>query len=371
MTAAADAAQAALAAGISVVPPREDGTKAPIAAWKDYQTTAAGPLKVAEWYAGDRAGVGVICGAVSGGLELLEFDDAAILGDFITAATGAGCKPLLTRVARGYYETTPHGHHLFYRIADGPVPGNTKLARRPKTDAEKLHAQDNVKTLIETRGEGGFVVVAPSSGRVHPTGLPYVLKRGGWDQLATITLEERAELHRLAMTFDVPLLSGLPAPRGAPSPAPRAPEAGAARPGDDYNLRGSIFELLERHGWVHLGLANDGNHQFRRPGKSDGISATWKDDQFWCWTTSAAFEAERTYTLFGVYTVLEAGGDFAEATRKLAAEGYGTSGRVPGVVTPDRSPSAGPVAPGAWEPVAGTRNAVSLADMFIRKGNAA
>lgn len=359
MTAAADAARSALAAGVSICPPREDGTKAPITAWKSFQYERATPEQVDEWYSGDRAGVGVICGAVSGGLELLEMDTADILADYIAAAKAAGIFSLLSRVAAGYYETTPHGHHLFYRVDGAPVPGNTKLARRPKTPEEQQHEHDNVQTLIETRGTGGFVVVAPSSGTVHPTGKPYTLMRGGWDTLATITPAERDQLHDLARTFDVPLLA-------TPLPSPRterqSPGSGESRPGDDYNVRGSIFELMERHGWAYIGLATDGNHQWRRPGKSDGISATWKDDQFWCWTTSSAFEAERTYTLFGVYTVLECGGDFTESTRKLAAEGYGSSGERAPRQSANPHVSTTPVAPGGWQPTPGVKRAVSLSN---------
>ena len=56
--------------------------------------------------------------------------------------------------------------------------------------------------LIETRGEGGFIIVAPSGGPVHPSGRPYVLRSGGFDTIATITPEERSDLFALARSFD-------------------------------------------------------------------------------------------------------------------------------------------------------------------------
>jgi hypothetical protein len=58
------------------------------------------------------------------------------------------------------------------------------------------------KPLIETRGEGGYLVIAPSNGRVHPTGKPYVLRRGGLATIAEITPEEREALWALARSFD-------------------------------------------------------------------------------------------------------------------------------------------------------------------------
>ena len=61
---------------------------------------------------------------------------------------------------------------------------------------------DKWKVLIETRGEGGFAVIAPSYGKVHPTGKPYQLLQGGVEQIITITSEERRTLWQLAKTYD-------------------------------------------------------------------------------------------------------------------------------------------------------------------------
>ena len=60
----ADAAWAAHAAGISVFPPREDGSKAPDGDWKPYQATVATSERIASWY-GPHSGLGFITGAVS------------------------------------------------------------------------------------------------------------------------------------------------------------------------------------------------------------------------------------------------------------------------------------------------------------------
>jgi hypothetical protein len=61
---------------------------------------------------------------------------------------------------------------------------------------------DKVKTLIETRGQGGFIILAPSHGPIHPSGQPYVLLQDGFETIATITPEERRSLFELARTFD-------------------------------------------------------------------------------------------------------------------------------------------------------------------------
>jgi len=56
--------------------------------------------------------------------------------------------------------------------------------------------------LIETRGEAGFTIVAPTHGTVHPSGLSWTLEAGGPDTVVHATAEEVAGLHELAREFD-------------------------------------------------------------------------------------------------------------------------------------------------------------------------
>ena len=146
-------------------------------------------------YRPGRSGIGLICGAISGGLELFEFEgravEAGIFLDYWQAAEDAGLGDLLERIAGGYSERSPSGGiHLLYRC---PEPKTTKLARL----ADHL-------PLIETKGEGGYVIVAPSNGKVHESGGAWELVKGGFATIVTITAEERADLHALARIFDEP-----------------------------------------------------------------------------------------------------------------------------------------------------------------------
>jgi hypothetical protein len=64
-----------------------------------------------------------------------------------------------------------------------------------------------------------------------------------------------------------------------------------------------------------------------RPGKSEGISATTNyegSDLLFVFSTSTIFEAERGYSKFAVYTLIEHGGDFHKAASALAAKGFGS-----------------------------------------------
>jgi hypothetical protein len=129
------------------------------------------------------------------------------------------------------------------------VAGNTKLASRPATESElAANPTDKVKVLIETRGEGGYCITAPSSGPVHSTGQPWRLVAGGFDSIATITDEERDELFRLARLLDQ-----------MPERAPWSPAVVAVdgdRPGDRYNDDPNVGEhvlaMILKHGWAEV-----------------------------------------------------------------------------------------------------------------------
>lgn len=318
-----DTALRALRAGLSVVPPLEDGSKAPDGKWKTYQERRPTESELQGWYANGRTGLGIVCGQVSGGLEVLDFDEPGLYQEFKLRCEQAGLGEVLERVEAGYCEHSPKAddcRHLLYRCE--AIPGNLKLACRPKRFEEKEHERDNVQVLVETRGEGGYIVTAPSSGRVHPTGRPYVLLRGGFETIDPITAEERAELHRIARTFDA-----MPRQEGREERPPPARGDGELRPGDDFNARTTWPELLEPHGWARV-FERGGETYWRRPGKAFGISATtnYKGfDLLYVFSTSAPFETERGYDRFGAYAILNHGGALGAAARALADRGFGSS----------------------------------------------
>ena len=317
------AAKAAFDAGLCVIPPREDGSKAPISEWKNYQTKRPDATQLSAWYGTNRKhGIGVITGAVSHGLECFEFDDADAYVEFKEAAGPAGLDGLVRRIEGSYCESTPNfGVHWFYYCKE--ISGNTKLARRPKQPEEKLHDKDNVKVLIETRGEGGFVITAPSHGPVHPTGKPYVADGGSLSTITTITPQERNELFRLARGFDQ-----MPPEQHQE----RRAEERTGRPGDDFNARADWEDILAPHGWQRV-YSRGTTTFWRRPGKKDGISATTNhagSDLFYVFSSSSEFEADRGYSRFSAYTILNHRGNHADAAKRLAADGYGApiAGRV-------------------------------------------
>jgi putative DNA primase/helicase len=146
-------------------------------------------------------------------------------------AEASGLGESAERIEAGYLEQSPSGgFHWLYRCPE--ISGNIKLARRPKAPDEMNDPEDKIKVLIETRGEGGYIVVAPSHGRVHPSGKRYVLLRGNFETIAAINIEERESLFELARTFDL-----MPKPQ-AKEPAAKSSGKAEGRPGDDFNVRG-------------------------------------------------------------------------------------------------------------------------------------
>lgn len=339
MTLTLDAALAWQAAGASVVRVSTDGSKRPLGAWKQYQHHAVDPGMLRTWFADGHPGVGVVTGAVSGNLEMLELEGRAmavgLMSQIRDLADASGLLDILDRVLAGYAEFTPTGgFHLYYRV-DGPIAGNTKLARRPATDDELAdNPVDKVKVLIETRGEGGFVVVAPSYGAIHPTGKAWVAVPGRTPRdIPTLTTDERDALHILAAAFDrMPDDEPVTEPRRATSD-----DTTGVRPGDAYNQKAAWRDILEPHGWVPVHRHRDVTY-WRRPGKNDGISATTgrnDADNLYVFTTSTLFDSERPYSKFAAYTLLEHRGDYSEAAKALRALGYGDPPAERGTVAHD------------------------------------
>lgn len=309
--------------GACILPAASDGTKRPALEWAGYRVQRPSREQVAAW-AATSPGIGMVCGAVSGGVEMLELEGAAVEAglhlELRRLVEAAGHADLWDRL-QTYVEITPKGGlHWIFRVDGRPVAGNTKLAKRPRIPTADNPAK--VETLIETRGEGGWTVLAPSNGATHETGRPWQLVVGHPGRVPTLTAGEVDTLHRLATTFDE--MPDLP-PAAEPRQAARTP--GELTPGDDYNRRTDWADLLVPQGWTHVDTRGRIRY-WRRPGKKISISATTgygdtEHDLLYVFTTSTEFDAERSYTKFGAHTMLEHHGDFAAAARSLRGQGYG------------------------------------------------
>ncbi len=296
-----------LDAGLCVLPAAQ--TKAPgVPSWKQYQTQLPVADELDEWFSARSVhGFGIICGAISGGLEVVDVDakndPAGTLNERVKAAVQRFTPGLWERLV---IERTPSGGlHLFYRIT--APSGNTKLAHRPD-------AKGKPAVLVETRGEGGFIVCTPSPG--------YVLKQGNLSAVPELSDDDHETLFAALRSLDE-----MPEKPAEPASTYRENSPGLT-PLDDYNARGDVLELLRAHGW-HIGTEHaDGSRSLRRPGKERGISATWnhKGRRTLCvFSSSTEFQTSpTTYSPAAVFAVLVCGGDFKQAAAELRRLGYGS-----------------------------------------------
>jgi P4 family phage/plasmid primase-like protien len=330
-----DAATDYVMSGLSVIPIRTDGTKAPaLREWKTFQQRQPTLDELEEWFVGDYNGIAIVCGAISNNLEVMDFDEDAENVFLRWSEMVASIQPdLLGRLP--VIVTPSGGRHVYYRCP--VIEGNLKLGRRAVTVAEGTEGARlidgkwaNVRTLIETRGEGGYVVAPPSPAKCHKLNRPYELVRGHLESITIISKEERDILLECARSLnDYVKDEHVFQPK---LDREFTSEIGT-RPGDEYNARADWHELLTAHGWTQA-WSSAGVSHWQRPGKSGkGISATVNyggSNKLYVFSSNASpFEFERSYDLFSAYTLLEHGGNFNAAARALAAKGYGkpTEGR--------------------------------------------
>jgi hypothetical protein len=305
-------ARSAYLAGLIVLPAAEDGSKRPaVSSWREFQQRRPSVDEIRGFDFAHRAGFGVVGGPVSGNLDPWDFDCPATFAAFVERAADCALADVVARIRAGFEAQTPSGgvRWLVRYPADLPFQ-DVVLARRPGRDGEP-----KTKTLIEITL---FSVLPPSNGGTHPSGRPYVQVSGDFTTIPAVTADERAALFDLARSFDA-------MPRREYQPAAKNAGKVGTRPGDEFNRRMSWPEILEPHEWTRVGERGDVTW-WRRPGKAIGVSATTNhagSDLFFSFTSSTEFEADKSYSKFGAYAVLQHGGDFAAAAAALAEQGYG------------------------------------------------
>ena len=126
-----------LAQGISVVPVANDGSKRPKFAWKRFESELPIPDELLMWFKDGVNGIGVVTGAVSGNLEMLELEGRAVAQkihlEITEIANNSGLKEVWEMLNSGYVEMTPSGGlHWLYKISDGEVPGKHKVGSQTR-----------------------------------------------------------------------------------------------------------------------------------------------------------------------------------------------------------------------------------------------
>ena len=289
--------------GLNVLPAIK-AQKRPVGSWQEFRTQRR---QVDAAF--DRCdALAVVCGAISGNVEIIDFDAGAVDFDDWRQRVAE----LDTNAAEALFscvlETTQSGgKHLAYRC-ETPVDGNLKLTTRT--------LDGSAKTTIETRGEGGIVIVAPTAG--------YTVVRGDWAALPVVSATTRQTFLNAARSLSetpktAPKTPTQPAP---PNVAPRSTFSGDSI-ADELRTNGELQRRLTAHGWRYVDTQGD-NERWRRPGKTDdGISATisLSKNCFYVFSSNACpFEANGAYSALQAIAALDFGGNEKEAAKHYFGE---------------------------------------------------
>ena len=326
------AARAWYDAGFAVIPCHEDGSKRPFGPWRQYQLKRPDWTLVREWLESGRfTGIGVLMGLASLNTEMAELEgplEAALqrLERVMEHARQRGFADLQTadliaRIWRGCSEQSAGGGiHLFIRVIDGPAKGNTKLAHSGQGPDRKV--------IAETRGEGGFVVVAPTTARNgHEPGTAYLFLRGSSPAgVVEVTSEERDLLYAVIQSA----LDEADTPSRITS---MSTGASSSEPGafDEYRQRTTWRDILAPAGWREGFTDADGRTHWTRPGGQsfEGTSATTLEDgPLYVFSTNAGLPTEQGLSKATVYSLLHHDGDLSAAGKALVEEGYGQASTV-------------------------------------------
>lgn len=293
-----------VAAGVSVIPV-DHTTKRPLGDWKQYQERLPEPDELDRWERMNIKAIAIVGGAVSGGVETLDFDVDGYCEAFGREVGDLVKDCPLQRTGGG-------GYQLTYRCK---TPGpNQKLAWHPDPDAHQGRT-----VAIETRGEGGYFIIPRS---VHPSGNHYELLRGDYSNIPTISNAVREVLVQAARNLDQ-----APHSRQELERMERAKESIEKRnqqqrsatdqPSviDAYNEKIGITDVLERNGYKP-----DGRGRYIRPGADRRVGGVYIDgNRSYHHSSNDPLNDGYWKTPFSAFCELEHNGVVKEAVKAAAA----------------------------------------------------
>lgn len=290
--------------GINTIAVNEN--KQAIFPWKVFQGQMVSEEELSRQMADNRAkGVAIICGSVSGNVEVIDIDTKYETYDLWEAIKGAIPHDLFLKLH--IVKTRSNGKHLIYKCE--AIEGNQKLAQRlPTLEEAKNNPSIKSYCIIETRGEGGYVVAPPTPG--------YEVEQEG---INVITSDEREVLFEIMRSFNEIFEEQVIEAHQRPS----TKEYGVS-PFDDYNRRGDIVDLMQRNGWKVVKQSSERIY-FLRPGSHAEHSGSWNIAMglFSVFSVNTPFLVQKGYKLSAVFAVMECNSDFKLAARKLLDLGFG------------------------------------------------
>jgi len=297
--------------GLKVIPVGND--KMPKGRWKSFQDEQT-TQDVEVIFFGHTESIALLTGH---GIEVIDIDvkyflehhNITNIWDSIYYAVGAETfeKLLITRTMSG-------GFHVIYKTTVSE--GNQKLASRYTLDSEKKNEHDKIKVLLETRGEGGYILIPPSQGYSFDN--PSIT----FENIPTLTNEQRNGIISACRSFDE--IQETYTQTKAAIPIEVLGDGMSTI--EAYNKMTTCDEILERNGWQKKYQSGKNIH-FVRPGKTlrEGVGCGYSPtlNLVRVFTSSTQFECNKSYNPFQVYAILEHGGDYSAAAKELYHKGIG------------------------------------------------
>lgn len=297
-----DRAKEYLKAQLSVIPTKEDKLPA-LPTWKPYQSQRIKEEEVESLFSGSNVkGLAIICGAISGSLEVIDVDTK----HDTTGALWSDLRGLIEDNLPELYkrlviaQTKSGGYHIYYKCSS--IAGNLKLATK-----------QNREVLIETRGQGGYVIAPPTPKYNYIQGEPI--------DIPTITPQERDILFSISKSFNE-LEEIKPKVNNTPSTIYNSL---GLSPFEDYNQRGDVIALLESKGWT---VVNQQGQRINllRPGSTDSkTSGNYHTGLkvLRVFSSSTEFNPDKGYSPAMVFNLLECNEDNKLTYNRLLELGYG------------------------------------------------
>jgi hypothetical protein len=293
-----------LTKGINCIAINEN--KQSLFSWKKYQKEMITPAELSKQLSDPKAkGIAMICGAVSGNMEAIDVDTKYQTYDLWSEIKAKIPEDIYSKLR--VVQTKSGGYHLIYRCEC--IEGNQKLAQRYPTDEEKTNnPHQKSLVIIETRGEGGYICAPPTDG--------YTVMQ---EEINVITLEERDLLMEVMRSFNEVIDEVVIEVHQRDT----SNDYGLS-PYDDYNKRGDVVGLLQKHGWK---VTNDTRQRtyLLRPGGTSIHSGSYNKELnlFSVFSTNTSFVPQKGYKPYAVYAILECNSDFKLAAKKLFQDGFG------------------------------------------------
>lgn len=246
----------------------------------------------------DTTGFGIVGGAVSGNLEIIDID----------VKNWSGIDTRLFQDIRSFFphlfdrlrihQSPSKGYHILYRIADHLPEGNKKLAWK----------EGAKEAALETRGEGGYVVASEAMG--------YKIVKD--NPIPVITWSERCSLIAICEGYNERKKTV------TITPSTQQSDYYDQNPFDHFNGSPAAESVLTDHGWTLSGSSNN-FIWFTRPDKTSGVSASFNREKrvYYIFTSSTQFEPSKGYNPATALSILKFSGDKKATFKYLVDNGYG------------------------------------------------